>query len=51
MTPHGKGIVVDKEEYSKSEFNRWGVKLDKNPFSFPVAFYTKKEVYEANNQN
>jgi len=41
-TPHGNGIVVSEEVFKGSE--RWGVKLDNNPFSFPVAFFFKNEV-------
>lgn len=42
LTPHGTGLVVSEEVFRTCE--RWGVKLDKNPFTFPVAFYFKEEV-------
>jgi hypothetical protein len=42
LTPHGIGIIVDEEVFKGSE--RWGVKLQNNPFTFPVAYYFKKEV-------
>lgn len=41
-TPHGRGQIVDEEVFRTCE--RWGVKLDKNPFPFPVAFYFKNEI-------
>lgn len=41
-TPYGSGVVVSEEVFKGSE--RWGVKLDNNPFSFPIAFFFKKEV-------
>lgn len=44
ITPHGGGVIVDKETYSKAEFNRYGVKLDNNPFPIPVAYYFIKEL-------
>lgn len=45
VTPHGKGIIVAEEVFRTC--GRWGVKLDKNPFSFPVAFYFKNEIQRA----
>lgn len=42
QTPHGSGVVVQEEIFRTCE--RWGVKLDANPFSFPVSFYLKSEV-------
>lgn len=41
-TPHGAGVIVDEEVFRTCQ--RWGVKLDANPFSFPVAFYFKNEI-------
>lgn len=41
-TPHGKGKIVAEEVFRTCE--RWGVKLDNNPFSFPIAFYFKNEI-------
>ena len=46
MTPHGKGIVVAEEIFRMCE--RWGVQLENNPFSFPVAFYFKNETKSLN---
>lgn len=43
-TPDGVGVVVEMEKYSDSRFNRYGVQLYKNPYSFPVAFYFHQEV-------
>lgn len=42
ITPHGLGIIVQEEVFRTCE--RWGVKLDINPFSFPIAFYFKNEI-------
>jgi hypothetical protein len=42
-TPHGNGVIVDEEVFRTCQ--RWGVKLDKNPFSFPVAYYFKNETH------
>lgn len=41
-TPHGKGIIVDFEKHRLYE--RVGVKLENNPFSFPIAYYFKNEI-------
>ncbi len=41
-TPHGPGEIVDIEKHNK--FNRYGVKLDVNPFTFPVAYYFEKDL-------
>lgn len=41
-TPFGSGVIVSEEVFRTCE--RWGVKLDNNPFSFPIAFFFKKEV-------
>lgn len=46
-TPHGTGIVVQEEVFRTCQ--RWGVMLDKNPFTFPIAFYFKEEIKK--NQN
>jgi hypothetical protein len=40
-TPHGEVIIVDIENFGKK---RYGVKLDVNPFTFPVAYYFEKEI-------
>ena len=47
-TENGFGIVVE-EEFRGEPYARWGVELDNNPFSFPVAYYFKKEVEEISN--
>lgn len=41
-TPHGRGVVVDFEKFRLTD--RVGVKLDRNPFSFPVAYFFKSEI-------
>lgn len=41
-TPYGSGVIVEEEVFRTCQ--RWGVKLDNNPFSFPIAFFFKKEV-------
>ncbi|HLU84120.1 MAG TPA: hypothetical protein VKZ45_01500 [Vicingaceae bacterium] len=41
-TPYGSGGIVEEEVFRTCQ--RWGVKLDNNPFSFPIAFFFKKEV-------
>ena len=41
-THYGSGVIVSEEVFRTCE--RWGVKLDNNPFSFPIAFFFKKEV-------
>lgn len=43
-TPHGVGEVKKEEVFRTCQ--RWGVKLANNPFTFPIAFYFKKEVKE-----
>lgn len=44
ITIHGPGIVCDIESYSREDNNRYGVKLKHNPFTYPVAYYFKREV-------
>lgn len=40
MTEHGLGTIVCCEADSTNKnFLRYGVKLDNNPFSYPIAFY------------
>lgn len=46
MTPHGKGEIVDKEEFK--DVVRYGVKLENNPFPMPVAYYFKNELTAIN---
>lgn len=46
QTPHGPGCVVAFEEFRTC--SRVGVKLVKNPFSFPVAFYFTDELKKLN---
>ena len=41
-TEHGEGEIVDIESFDKGD--RYGVKLDNNPFTFPVAYYFKNEI-------
>ncbi len=41
-TPDGVGVVVSEEVFRTAE--RWGVLLEENPFSFPIAFYFKNEL-------
>ena len=41
-TTYGEGTVVSEEIFKDAQ--RWGVKLTNNPFSYPVAFFFKKEV-------
>lgn len=44
-TPQGEGIVVDVEcRKLYSEKMRIGVKLDNNPFFYPVAYYWPSEI-------
>lgn len=42
ITPNGPGVIEDIEPWSAH--NRYGVKLDKNPFWYPIAYYFKHEV-------
>lgn len=46
ITPNGKGVVEYKEFYSRisADNERICVKLDNNPFSFPVACYWVSEI-------
>lgn len=41
-TPHGCGEIVDWEIEK-----RYGVKLDNNPFDFPIAYYFPHELKKA----
>jgi hypothetical protein len=50
ITPHGKGVIVDTEAYSRINDNRYGVKLEKNPFDIPVAYYWTHELKKDENQ-
>jgi hypothetical protein len=49
-TPNGKGVIVDTEEYSRIGSNRYGVKLENNPFWYPVAYYFTNEITKHENQ-
>lgn len=42
ITPHGDGVIVDVEKYNN--LKRYGIQLENNPFSFPVAYYFKEDV-------
>ena len=46
VTLHGNGEVVNIEHFSRIDggTNRYGVKLDKSPFSFDVAGYWPNEI-------
>jgi len=46
QTPHGNGIVVDEEVFRTC--GRWGVRLEKNPFSFSIVYYFKEEIKKLN---
>ena len=41
-TPHGLGAIQDIENCYR--LKRYGVKLENNPFSFPIAYYFKHEL-------
>ncbi len=41
-TPHGEGVIVDIENFDKAK--RFGVKLENNPFTFPIAYYFEKDI-------
>lgn len=43
-TPDGVGVVVKLEKYTDCKFNRYGVSLFKNPYTFHIAFYFAQEV-------
>ena len=43
-TPDGVGVVSEMEKYSDAKFNRYGVRLYENPYSFPVSFYFHQDV-------
>jgi hypothetical protein len=43
-TPDGVGVVVKMEKYSDWRFDRYGVSLYKNPYSFPISFYFAQEL-------
>lgn len=49
QTPHGPGTVEDIEHYSRIDggTNRYGVRLDKTPFFYAVAYYWPTEVQAA----
>lgn len=40
-TSKGMGKIVDIEQFR--DLRRYGVELDENPFSFPVAYFPKHE--------
>lgn len=42
VTPDGPGEITDIERWSSGD--RYGVRLDKTPFSYPIAFYFKNEI-------
>jgi hypothetical protein len=42
-TPDGVGVVLEMEKYSEATNNRYGIKLDTNPYTFPIAFYFHHE--------
>jgi hypothetical protein len=46
QTPHGAGEIVDIEHYNRIDggTNRYGVKLERSPFFYDVAYYWPKEV-------
>ena len=41
-TPHGRGVISKHEEFRLSE--RFAVKLEDSPFSFPLAYYFQHEL-------
>lgn len=45
-TPDGEGVVVDTEEFYN--IKRYGIRLENNPFTFPVAYYFRKEINRHN---
>lgn len=51
ITPNGLGVVSDIEFYNRlnSGTYRYGVTLDHNAFSFPVAYFFDDEVSVASN--
>lgn len=49
-TPQGKGTIVDAEAYSRIDDKRYGIKLDDNPFFYPVAYYWTHEITKDENQ-
>jgi hypothetical protein len=48
-TLNGRGRIEAIEHYSRIDggTNRYGVRLDKSPFSYPVAYYWPKDVLAA----
>lgn len=52
ITVDGEGIIVDIEFYSRIEggTNRYGVKLNVNKYSYPVAYYFPTDLYKMEEQ-
>jgi hypothetical protein len=48
-TEHGEGVIVDIETIS-DKYPRFGVKLDNNPFTFPIAYYFISEINKLTNE-
>ena len=45
MTEHGMGTIVCCEaDTINKDFFRYGVELDSNPFSYPIAFFMSEKV-------
>ena len=45
MTEHGMGTIVCCEaDATNKNFLRYGVELDINPFSYPIAFFMSEKV-------
>lgn len=48
-TPHGAGVVECVEKYSRlGGAQRFGVRLEQSPFSYPVAYYWANEIAKHN---
>lgn len=48
-TPDGPGTIEHIEHYSRLDggTNRYGVRLDTSPYSYPVAYYWPNEIVAA----
>lgn len=46
VTPYGIGEIVDIEHYNRLDggTNRYGVKLENNPFSYSPVYFWPKEL-------
>lgn len=44
LTPDGKGVFSGKVDLPLSHNRRYGILLENNPFSYPIAYYRRDEL-------